>query len=138
VTDLVELYEHFTFLKDAQGNVLQHEPLPGAPTVFIKLLVPASAPLRDGTIEEVMLGYHPLESDGVRDDLIKKFGAGHPPEKKVSPKMEEWLGIKLISREAWETGWGELFLAITEKDVSIIATTSNLTRFEQEKKKDQF
>lgn len=138
VIELVELYEHFTFLKDAQDNVLRPEPLPGVPTVYIQLLVPASAPLRDGTIEKVMLEYHPLESDRVRDDLIKKFGASHPPEKKLSPKMEEWLGIKLISREAWETSWGELFLAISEKDVSVVATTSKLTRFEQESKKDEF
>jgi hypothetical protein len=137
VRESVELYEHFTILKDTKGNVLEPEPLLG-PIVYITLLVPASTSLRDGTVEKVMLDYMPEEADRVTDDLVRKFGASHPPEKRLSPKMEEWLGVKLISREAWETGWGELFLAITEKDVSVIATTSKLTRFERENKKDEF
>jgi hypothetical protein len=139
VTGLVQLYEHFTFLKDTQGNVLKPEPLPSQPTVFMELLVPASTSLHDGTIEEVILEYLPLESDRVKDDLIKKFGASHPPDKKVSPKIMEYVtGSKLISIEAWETGWGELSLVVTDKDVTVIATTSKLTRFKQESKKDEF
>jgi hypothetical protein len=140
VTGLVRLFEHFTFLKDLQDNVQQLDPkLPGAPTVFMRLLVPASASLRDGTVEEVTLEYLPLEIDRVRDDLIKKFGASHPPEKKLDPKMfEESTGAKLISAEYWETGWGKLSLLATDKSVYVSATTSKLTRFEQESKKDEF
>ncbi len=140
VTGLVRLFEHFTFLKDPHDNVQQLEPiLPGAPTVFMRLLVPASAPLRDGTVEEVSLEYLPMETDRVRDDLIKKFGASHPPEKKLDPKVfEESTGNKLISTEYWETGWGKLYLLATDKSVYVAATTSKLTRFEQENKKNEF
>jgi hypothetical protein len=90
----VELIEHFKFLKDAEGKYVPTEPLHGIPTVNIELLVPASGLLRDGTIEKVILAYHPLESDRVRDALIKKFGASHPPPGiKVDPKFEEYMGI---------------------------------------------
>jgi hypothetical protein len=140
VSGLVRLFEHFTFLKDLKDNVQQLEPmLPGAPTVFMRVLVPASAALRDGTIEEVTLEYLPLETDRVRDDLIKRFGASHPPEKKVDPKMfEESTGAKLISAEYWETDWGKLSLLATDKSVYVSATTSKLTRFEQGNKKAEF
>jgi len=139
VTGFVELYEHLTVLKDTHDNVLQPDPmLPGQPVVFMELLVPASAPLRDGTIEKVILEYLPLESERVKDALIKKFGAGHPPEMKVDPKLDEWMGIKRISQEAWETDWGEVSLVVTEKIVFVSATTSKVTRFERENKKDEF
>jgi hypothetical protein len=140
VTGIVRLFEHFTFLKDTQENIQQLEPmLPGAPIVFMRLLVPASKSLRDGTVEEVTLEYLPLEIDRVRDDLIKKYGASHPPEKKLDPKMFEQLtGTKLISAEYWEPGWGKLSLLATDKSVYVAATTSNLTRFEQENKKAEF
>jgi hypothetical protein len=140
VSGLVRLFEHFTFLKDLKDNVQQLEPmLPGAPTVFMRILVPASAALRDGTVEEVTLEYLPLETDRVRDDLIKKFGASHPSEKKVDPKIfEESTGARLISAEYWETGWGKLSLLATDKSVYVSATTSKLTRFEQENKKAEF
>jgi hypothetical protein len=140
VSGLVRLFEHFTFLKDLKDNIQQLDPmLPGAPTVFMRLLVPASKSLRDGTVEEVTLEYLPLETDRVRDDLIKKFGASHPPEKKLNPKsFEELTGAKLISAEDWETGWGKVSLLATDKSVYISATTSKLTRFEQGNKKDEF
>jgi hypothetical protein len=140
VSGLVRLFEHFTFLKDTQDNVQQLDPmLPGAPTVFMKLLVPASASLRDGTVEEVTLEYLPLETDRVRDDLIKKYGASHPPEKKLDPKtFEEVTGAKLISAEYWEPGWGKLSLVATDKSAYVSATTFKLIRFEQENKKDEF
>ena len=140
VSGVVRLFEHFTFLKDLHDNVQQLEPmLPGAPMVFLRLLVPASASLRDGTVEEVSLEYLPLEINQVRDDLIKKFGASHPPEKKLDPKVfEESTGTKLISTEYWETGWGKLYLLATDKSVYVAATTSKLTRFEQENKKNEF
>jgi hypothetical protein len=140
VSGLVRLFEHFTFLKDLKDNVQQLEPmLPGAPTVFMRILIPASAALRDGTIEEVTLEYLPLETDRVRGDLIKRFGASHPPEKKVDPKMfEESTGARLVSAENWETDWGKLSLLATDKSVYVSATTSKLTRFEQGNKKAEF
>jgi hypothetical protein len=140
VTGPVRLFEHFTFLKDTKDNVLQLEPmLPGAPTVFMKLIVPASKSLRDGTIEEVTLEYLPLEMDRVRDALIERFGPSHPPEKKVDPKMfEELTGAKLVSAEYWETSWGKLSLLATDKSVYVSATTSKLAHFEQENKKAEF
>lgn len=140
VTGLVRLFEHFTFLKDTHDNVLQLEPmLPGAPTIFMKLIVPASASLRDGTIEEVTLEYLPLEIDRVRDALVEKFGPSHPPEKKPDPKMfEELTGARLISAESWETDWGKLSLLATDKSVYVSATTSKLVRFGQENKKAEF
>jgi hypothetical protein len=80
-----------------------------------------------------------METDRVRDDLIKKFGASHPPEKKLDPKVfEDSTGTKLISTEYWETGWGKLYLLATDKSVYVAATTSKLTRFEQENKKNEF
>jgi hypothetical protein len=45
---------------------------------------------------------------------------------------------KIKSREAWETSWGELVLAVTDKGVTVIATTAKLSRIEQENKKDEF
>ena len=139
VTGFVRLYERFALLRDAQGNLLPPDPmLPGQPTVFMELLVPASAPQRDGTLEAVTLEYLPLESERVRDALIKKYGASHPPEIKVNPKLDDWMGIKRISQEAWTTDWGELSLLVTERLVVVSATTSKVIRFERENKKDAF
>lgn len=136
--ETVSLIDRFTFLKDAQGNVLLPKPLPTSPTIYIRVLVPASMLLRDGTIEGVTLDYLLVESDRVRDALVEKFGASHPPEKKMSPKMMEWWGIKIISNEVWKTGWGELSLVVTDKDVTVFATTSKLKYFERQNEKDEF
>ena len=48
------------------------KPLPGMPTMQVRLLVPASTVLRDGTIEEVALNCMPLESERVKEALLKK------------------------------------------------------------------
>jgi hypothetical protein len=138
VVGFIYLFDHFQMLKDDHDNFVVPKPLPGMPTVQIRLFVPASAVLRAGTIEEVSLNYMPLESERVKEALLKKFGASHPPDKKIDPKFEEYMGVKVISRELWETGWGELFLGVTDKDVVVNATTSKLKRFEQENKKDEF
>jgi len=141
VVSSAQLFEKLTFLKDAQGgNIPIFEPqLLSSPIVLLELLVPASGPLRDGTVEKVALAYPPFESDRIKDDLIKKFGASHPPTKKLDPKTyQEMTGQRIISREVWETGWDELFLGVSDKDVSVVATTSKLARFEQENKKDEF
>ena len=82
----VELFERFVGLKDDQGHYLPRQALPGFPVVYIQVLVPASAKLGDGTIEEVMSLYMPLEADRVKDALVKKFGTSHPPEDKMKPK----------------------------------------------------
>jgi hypothetical protein len=135
----VELIDQVRFLKDAQGHVLPHElTFLNSPTIHIRVLVPASALLSDGTIEEVTLAYLPVESDRVRDALTKKFGASHPSEKKIGPKMMDYFGQKLISNEVWEPGWGELSLVVTDKFVTVRAQTSKLSHFEQENKKDEF
>lgn len=42
------------------------------------------------------------------------------------------------SREVWATGWGEVFLVLTNKEVSVTAKTSKLMSFERENKKDEF
>ena len=75
------------------------KPLPGMPTMQIRLLVPASTVLRDGTIEEVALNCMPLESERVKEALLKKFGASHPPDKKTDPKFEEYMEVKVTSPE---------------------------------------
>ena len=138
VSGLVRLFEHFTFLKDLKDNVQQLEPmLPGAPTVFMRVLVPAKGALRDGTVEEVSLEYLPLEIDRVEADLIKTFGPSHPPEKKLDAKrFEESTGAKLVSAEYWEMPWGKLSLLATDKSVYVSATTTKLTHFEQDKKNE--
>jgi len=136
LVSLVELFDHFQFLKDAQGDVLKREPLPGLPPIHIQVLVPASAKLSDGTIEGASLDYLPVELDRVKKALVEKFGASHPPEKKMSPEEMKFWG--LISEELWKTGWGELSLQIHDKEVFVIAKTFKLIRFEQENKKDEF
>jgi hypothetical protein len=135
----VELIERVTLLKDGKGDVISPQPLPELPVVYIQVFVPASAQLGDGTVEGVMLLYLPLEADRVKDALVKKFGTSHPPDDKVSPKLvEEFLGAKIISREVWRTNWGELFLGVTGKDVSVLAKTAKLRNFEQEHERDEF
>jgi hypothetical protein len=135
----IELIEHITALKDDAGNVLDRKPFPGAPTVNISLLIPPSSQLVDGTIEEVSLTYDPVESDRVRDALIKKYGVSHPPEKKIDRKIfEELLGAKLISQDAWKTGWGELLLVVWNNSVIVTTKTQKQIRFEQDNKKDEF
>jgi len=132
----VQLFDHFQILKDAKGNYLQPAPLPGTPTIGIWVLVPALGLLRDGTIEGVSLDYLTLERDRLKNSLVEKFGAGHPPEKKMSPEMMKYWG--LISEELWDTGWGELSLQIHDKEVFVIAKTSRLIGFERENKKFEF
>ena len=135
----VELIEHITPLKDDAGNVLARKPFPGAPTVDITLLVPPSAQLGDGTIEEVTLSYDPRESDRVRDALVEKYGTSQPDKKTSSDKMiEKYFEIKIISRDVWKTGWGEPMLLVADKDVHVYAKTQKLISFEQEHRKDEF
>jgi len=129
----VELIEHIPPLKDDAGNVLARKPFPGAPTVDITLLVPPS------TIEEVTLSYDPGESDRVRDALVEKYGTSQPDKKTSSDKMiEKYFEIKIISRDVWKTGWGELMLLVADKDVHVYAKTQKLISFEQEHRKDEF
>jgi hypothetical protein len=128
-------------LKDAEGNVLTPKPFPGAPRAFTLVLVPASAQLVDGTIEEVTLFYDPAEGEGVRNTLLEKYGTSHPPDnnllekygtihqpdKKTSPKkLEKSSKIKFISWDVWNTGWGELFLVVADKYVRVNARTQKL------------
>jgi hypothetical protein len=130
----VELVESFGVWKDSTRR-----PLLGLPVVYIKVLVPAATQLDDGTIEQVMLIYMPQEADRVKDALVKKFGASHAPENKLNTKkIEELWGAKIISREAWKTDWGELFLRVTDNDVTVVAKTSKLIGFERQNKKDEF
>jgi hypothetical protein len=137
--DTIELLEFFSVLKDAKGEVLARQPSPGLPVVYAQVLVPASTQLGNGTIEEVMLLYVPLESGRVKEALVEKYGISHAPEKKVSSSAaEELFGVKVISREVWNTGWGEISLVVTDKDVTVIAETSKLMSFERDNKKDEF
>src|SRR6267143_3070180 len=138
VASSVQLFDHVQLLKDAKGDVLNvAEPsFPDSPTIHIQVLVPASALLCDGTLEGVSLDYLYLDRDRVKNALVERFGASHPPEKKMSPEMMKFWG--LISEEFWKTGWGELSLQIHEKEVFVIAKTSKLIGFERENKKDEF
>jgi len=129
----VELVEYPHRLKDDEGKVLPPQP---RLTRYIQVLVPASTQLGEGTIEGAMLWYLPEELDEIKDALVAKFGTSHPPEKKMTPKMMELLAVK--SREVWGTGWGEVFLVLTDKEVSVTARTSKLIAFEKENKKDEF
>ena len=133
--------EYITPLKDAAGNVLERKPFPGAPVVNIAVLIPPSAQLGDGTIEQVILSYDPVESDSIKDALAAKYGTSHPPEaeEKINPKIiEEYLGAKLISQEIWKPGWGELMLEVGDKYLCVSAKTQKLISFEQANKKDEF
>jgi hypothetical protein len=137
----VLLIEHVYVLKDAQGKYEHPGPSILGPTLNIKVLVPATASLRDGTIEWVDLTYLSLESDRVRKAIVEKFGASQRPGKKADPKLLQAFGNHIISSEIWDTAWGELLLVITDKEVSATAQTFALTRFEeqqQKNKKDEF
>src|SRR5262245_9833356 len=60
IVEIVKLIKRIALLKDEKGKVLPRQPRPGLPVVYVRVLVPASAQLDDGTIEEVALGYMPL------------------------------------------------------------------------------
>ena len=126
-------------LKDAKGQVLPSEPLPGLPILLLRLLVSPSTQVGDGTIEEVSLTYVPMEADRIKDALVKKFGPSHPHELVTRDiEIAKLIGAKLISRDTWEPGWGELSLVVADKYVLVHAKTSKLIAFERENKKDEF
>jgi hypothetical protein len=52
--------------------------------------------------------------------------------------IEKYFEIKIISRDVWKTGWGELMLLVADKDVHVYAKTQKLISFEQEHRKDEF